>query len=184
VSDNSFKENGYKFVKGLMNDTSNYRKMMNRLVELGKGKHDQQVPGSQGFYKEALFEKLLEHLLPAIEEHSGYKLYKTYSYARQYHLGEELKKHRDRHACEVTVSLCLGNEGETWPLWLKDRHGENHSFALEPGDAFIFKGIELVHWREPNTFGPCSQVFLHYVDQDGPYASERDDKGRTAHQNY
>ncbi|OCX50637.1 hypothetical protein BEL04_22975 [Mucilaginibacter sp. PPCGB 2223] len=184
MSDNSFKDNGYKFVKGLVDDTSAYWKIMNRLVELGKGKQDPQVPGSQGFYKEPFFEKLLEHLLPDVEQQSGYKLYKTYSYARQYHLGEELKIHRDRHACEVTVSLCLGNEGQPWPLWLKDRSGQNHAFALEAGDAFIFKGIELVHWREPNTFGACSQVFLHYVDRDGPYAAEKDDLNRKGHQGY
>jgi hypothetical protein len=51
----------------------------------------------------------------------------------------------------------------------------NHSFLLRPGDALLFKGIELTHWREKNTFGPCSQVFLHYVDQNGPYAYCRDD---------
>lgn len=183
MENNCFKETGYKYVKSLI-DTSNYRKLMNRLEEMGKGKRDSQVPGSLGFYKEPFFEKLLEHLLPAIEQHSGYKLYKTYSYARQYHLGEELKIHCDRHACEVTVSLCLGIDGEPWPIWLRDREKNNRSFALEPGDAFIFKGVELPHWREPNTFGPCSQVFLHYVDQDGPYAAEKDDMNKTGHQGY
>ena len=183
MEDTSFKEKGYKYVKGLI-DTTNYRKLMNRLEELGKGTHDKQVPGSLGFYKEPFFEKLLEHLLPEIEKRSGYKLYKTYSYARQYHLGEELKIHRDRYACEVTVSLCLGNEGKPWPIWLRDREKNKHSFALEAGDAFIFKGVELPHWRELNTFGPCSQVFLHYVDQEGPYAAERDDLNKKGHQDY
>jgi hypothetical protein len=33
----------------------------------------------------------------------------TYSYARIYANGDELKKHRDRPACEVSVTLHLGS---------------------------------------------------------------------------
>jgi hypothetical protein len=173
--ENNFKSTGFMMVKGLI-DTASYYTFINKLVEFGKGTYDKQVPGSNGFYKNPLFEKLLEHLLPAIEQHSGYQLYKTYSYARQYHLGEELKIHRDRNACEVTVSLCLGNEGIPWPIWIRDKDKKIHSIESEPGDAVIFKGVELPHWRDPNTYGACAQVFLHYVDREGPYADERDDK--------
>jgi len=170
----NFHKNGFTFVKGLA-DTSVYYNFINKLVELGKGKQDNQVPGSKGFYGELIFEKLLEHLLPVVEINTGYQLFKTYSYARQYHLGEELKIHRDRHACEITVSLCLGNEDKAWPIWICDREKQFHSFALEPGDAVIFRGIELQHWREPNTYGACGQAFLHYVDKNGPHADQKDD---------
>lgn len=171
---NEFQKNGYLYVPGLI-DTSAYLIFFKKLVELERGSPSKQVPGSRGFYKEVLFEKLLEHLLPKIEFHTGHELFKTYSYARQYEIGNELKPHTDREACEITTTLALGVEEEIWPIWVEDRMKEHHSFLLRPGDALIFRGMELKHWREENNFGRCAQVFLHYVDHNGPYAYHKDD---------
>lgn len=174
----TFQENGYLFAPGLI-DTTAYYAFFGKLVESGRGKANKLVPGSVGFYKEPLCEKLLEHLLPAIESLTGHKLYKTYSYARRYELGNELEPHRDRAACEITATLALGYEGKPWPIWVKDRQGQPHSFLLHAGDALIFRGSELPHWREKNTYGPSSQVFLHYVDRNGPHAHCRDDRDKS-----
>lgn len=172
----SFQQEGYLFVPALI-DTKTYFTTIKKLAEWGRGnKNDAQVPGSIGFYKEPFFEKLLQFLLPTIEFHTGYELLKTYSYARCYHLGEELKPHTDRQACEITVSLTLGYEGSSWPIWILDKQKEKHSFTLEPGGALIFKGMELKHWREKNVYGNCAQVFLHYVDKNGPFANKADDR--------
>jgi alkylated DNA repair dioxygenase AlkB len=116
--------------------------------------------------------------LPKIEQLTGHQLYKTYSYARQYEIGNSLKPHRDRKACEITATLALGVEEDIWPIWLEDGAKTHHSFLLKPGDALIFRGHELSHWREENTFGRCSQVFLHYVDRNGPYAYCKDDAAK------
>lgn len=173
---NIFQEKGFIYIKGLT-DTSTHALFVDKLLELGKGKtNDLQVPGSISFYKEPIFEKLLLYLLPLVENYTGYSLHKTYSYARKYNLGDELKPHTDRHACEITVSLCLRNESKPWPIWVMDKKGQAHSFVMEAGDAVIFKGIELNHWREPNIYGICSQVFLHYVNQYGIYANQKDDR--------
>lgn len=183
VTDTDFKEKGFMMVKGLADTASHYH-FINKLVDLGKGNNDTQVPGAKGFYKNPLFEKLLEHLLPAIEQHTGYQLYKTYSYARRYNLNDELKKHLDRQACEVTVSLCLGNDDQPWPIYVRDKDKNKHEFIMQAGDAVIFKGVELVHWRNPNTYGQCANAFLHYVDQHGPYADQKDDLNNTKGQHY
>ena len=42
---------------------------------------------------------------------------------------------------------------------------------LNPGDAAIYLGCEVEHWREEFKGDWHSQVFLHYVDKNGPYAS-------------
>lgn len=173
----AFQAQGYLLVPGLI-DTTAYYAFFGKLVASGGGKANRQVPGSTGFYKEPLCEKLLAHLLPKIESLTGHELYKTYSYARHYECGNELAPHVDRGACEVTASLALGHEGEIWPLWVEDHNGEHHSFLLQPGDALIFRGQELVHWREKNRHGSCAQVFLHYVDRNGPNAHCRDDLER------
>ena len=44
-------------------------------------------------------------------------------------------------------------------------------FVLEPGDAVVYKGCEVVHWRgESVDTEVTAQFMLHYVDQNGPYA--------------
>jgi hypothetical protein len=35
----------------------------------------------------------------------------------------------------------------------------------------VYKGMELLHWREEYTGIEQIQTFLHYVDQNGPHAS-------------
>ena len=48
---------------------------------------------------------------------------------------------------------------------------------LEEGDAVLYKGCEVDHWREPYTEGTkLAQVFLHYVDANGPYTEWKNDK--------
>ena len=38
---------------------------------------------------------------------------------------------------------------------------------LEPGDAMVYKGCEIEHWREPFHGIACAQVFYHYTDVNG-----------------
>lgn len=175
---NQFQETGYLFIEKLIHPDMlfNYAK---KLSQHELGHLDVQVPGARVFYKEPMFEKLLDGIKPIIEDNSGYKLFKTYSFVRVYELGDVLRPHKDREACEVTVTVALGHEGAPWPIYILDKDRETRSFILKPGDAVMFKGIELLHWREENTFGPCIQAFLHYVNQDGVYASFKNDENAT-----
>lgn len=169
---------GYAVIKNLVTPEV-AAELCNHIGQLEKNgaiAPDTIVAESFYVYRDPLFESVLEQLLPKIEEACGCRLYKTYSYARQYKMNSILPAHRDREACEFTVSLTLGYEGKPWPIWVKDRNGHSVSFSLEAGDALIFQGIDLDHWRELNTYGNCSQLFLHYVDQQGPYAQYRNDQ--------
>ena len=48
---------------------------------------------------------------------------------------------------------------------------------LEEGDAVLYKGCEVEHWREPYTEGTKqAQVFLHYVDANGRFTEWENDK--------
>ena len=168
----NFKDEGFTLIKGLINPAK-LNTYLHKIKSYGQA--DPSIPGALGFYKEPIFEKLLQYLLPFVEEITQLKLYKTYSYARIYHLGDELKFHKDRKSCEITVSLSLGYEGSIWPLWIIDKNNVRHPIYLEPGDAAVFNGVELVHGREINNFGSCTQAFLHYVDQKGKYSIYQDD---------
>lgn len=169
MPENNFELNGYLVLRGVI-DPAVLFSHIKSLDERKKMSSDGQVVGSSGIYKEEKFESLLEDLIPTLESQTGRKLYKTYSYARIYKLGQILKSHRDRDACEISATMCLGYSEKPWPIWLNDTDERAVSVTLEPGDVLVYKGTEVAHWREKNTFGPCAQVFLHYVDQSGPFA--------------
>ena len=58
-----------------------------------------------------------------LEEIIGRKLYNTYYYDRYYFPGQELTRHADRDACEISVSVHVSTnlEGKDadWPFWIK-----------------------------------------------------------------
>ena len=47
---------------------------------------------------------------------------------------------------------------------------------MEIGDAVMYRGCDIYHWREAYKEGKWqAQVFLHYVDQNGPHAEHKYD---------
>jgi len=131
-------------------------------------------------YGDPVMDGLMNALLPRVEYCTGLALYPTYSYARIYKTGDALRPHRDRRACEISVSLCLGQTPATpWALCIQGRDKVQAAAMLNPGDALIYHGIELTHWRKPYEGEQLVQVFMHYVNQHGPNAGERFD-GRPA----
>ena len=86
----------------------------------------------------------------------------TYYYQRTYTNGAILPKHRDRHACQVSVSLHLGSD-KPWEFTIGSQ-----SVTLNPSDAVIYKGTEVYHERATPFAGNFySQLFLHYVHKNG-----------------
>lgn len=137
---------------------------------------DDQVPGTPALGGDPGMDLLLVRLLPTVEQLTSLKLFWTYSYFRVYKRGDVLDKHTDRPSCEISLTLNLGYvDSKPWPLWIQGRRGTS-SIELEAGDAVLYRGIECPHWREPFEGEACAQVFLHYVDQNGPYAEWRYDK--------
>lgn len=128
-------------------------------------------------YGDPVLDGLMNALVPRVEYCTGLALYPTYSYARIYHKGDELRPHRDRRACEISVSLNLGQTPDIpWPLCIRGRDNKDAAAPLRPGEALIYHGIELTHWRAPYEGEECAQVFMHYVNQHGPNAGERFDR--------
>lgn len=137
---------------------------------------DQQVPNTPSGYGDPAFDGLLEYLRPRVEQHAGLTLYPTYSYFRLYKRGDLLKRHRDRPACEISVTLNLGQmPAAPWPIYV-ERDSGPYEALLVPGDALLYRGCDCWHWREAYQGGRLAQVFLHYVDRDGPHADEKFDK--------
>jgi len=127
-------------------------------------------------YADPIMEHVLRGALPRIESLTGLELFPTYSFLRLYRRGSILPTHRDREACEIGVSLHLGQSGDRpWPLWIKGPNGQS-AVDLGPGDALIYRGMECAHWRDALQGDDFAQIFLHYVDKQGPYGEWRFDK--------
>jgi hypothetical protein len=178
VSDN-FSRNRYTILPGLLKGPEislkyTYALKLARLGLMLEG--DNQAPTTPCAYGDPIMDGLLTRLLPDIEQASGVRLFPTYSYFRVYKSGDTLKRHTDRPSCEISVSLCLGYEApQPWPLWIESSAGAT-SVILEVGDAVLYRGIECPHWRAPFEGSRLAQVFLHYVDQQGPHVEWKFDK--------
>ena len=177
-----FKEKGYVHLKDFLhlNSCKELAKELKRLVEEKKTIRDKQCPLSEAVHGTVIFDKLLSDLTRHFEAASGLKLFPTYSYARLYNnQGEELKIHRDRPACEISATLTLDFDGDVWPIYMSANEDKSNAteIKMNVGDAVMYRGCDIHHWREPYKEGKWqAQVFLHYVDQNGPHAEWKYDK--------
>lgn len=127
-------------------------------------------------------------LTGTMEAVTGRALLPTYDFFRLYAAGDICRVHRDRPACEHSLSLTLAySDGRPWPLELgragqhgppegvSDSFGEEAftTLAMEAGDAVAYRGTEHRHGRTvPNPNRWSAHLFLHWVDRDGPNAAE------------
>jgi hypothetical protein len=143
---------------------------------------DEQIPNAKAILEhEYMFETLHERLWPTVEQAVGQELIPTYAYARLYSNGDVLEKHKDRPACEVSITIQLGRSHHyAWPIYMGGQR-----FDLGEGDGVVYPGCDVEHWRNPCD-GPdgyySGQVFLHFVRKNGPYAAEAGDS--TCRDNY
>jgi len=141
--------------------------------------NDQQIPETYSHYGDIVMDTLLEKVKPVMEKESGVKLTETYSYARIYKNGDELKRHKDRYSCEISTTMNLG--GDDWSIFLEPSGEESKDgieVKLEAGDMLMYRGCDLEHWREPFQGKDCGQVFLHYNDASGKDAEKNKYDGR------
>ena len=152
---------------------------MKKLVAQKQTTQDSQCPKSEAVHGAEVFDSLLVQLLPHFETACGKKLIPTYSYARLYAQGDELKNHTDRESCEISATITLGFEGDVWPIYMGDDIEKSNAteIKMNVGDAVLYRGIDKHHWREVYTEGKWqAQVFLHYVDANGPHKEWAYDK--------
>ena len=187
-------ENFKHITNALHKETCDYlTKWLKKCVETKEAVQDPQCPKSWSMWHHPITDKVLEEFLPRMEEETGKQLFPTYAYARLYQKGEVLKCHTDRPPCEYSATITLGHDGEVWPFWAADsgedtdqgivgednkihRIKNSKKLTIEIGDAVIYKGCEAPHWRDSFEGQWQTQIFLHYVEQDGPNAEWKYDK--------
>eukprot|EP01012_Entosiphon_sulcatum_P034517 TRINITY_DN43788_c0_g1_i1.p1 TRINITY_DN43788_c0_g1~~TRINITY_DN43788_c0_g1_i1.p1 ORF type:complete len:480 (+),score=92.77 TRINITY_DN43788_c0_g1_i1:23-1441(+) len=131
-----------------------------------------------GRFLQAQYRELVERIVDA-------PVKPTYTYFGGYVGSAVLAPHTDRQQCEFTVTLNLDvNPADAYcPVGLgkKARPGVTADFRGDPnermppqaeqvyvyprpGDALLFKGRHLVHWRHQiPSWQNCTNIFLHYV---------------------
>lgn len=208
TNNKSFEQNGYLIFKNLWDAKELYHPVPKERGQINyNGKTveqytfipiEAQVEGSLARYWHPQYREIHKQIKFKLEKVIGRSLYPTYYYDRFYFPGQELKKHVDRDACEISVTVHIGTnlkgKNKNWPIWIKTpdiysdttkkevlKEGEEHQLILNPGDGVIYKGCERPHWREPmpglnlkstknNKEFYYHQIFFHYVLQDGQRA--------------
>jgi hypothetical protein len=166
----------YLVVKNFLDESE--RKLLTTYLEIYLRNNfvefDFQDGASAGLGKDYIFEALLANKHKIMEEKTGLKLLPTYSYFRIYNKYAELKKHKDRPSCEISVTVSIGScESYKWPIYI-----DGNPIFLEHGDAVIYKGCDYSHWRDEFLGDWHGQCFLHYVNADGPNKEWALDKRR------
>lgn len=136
----------------------------------GKCTLDPQCPSSPAVYNLLPCVKTLVKKVPQVSKLVEEDVLPTYTYGRIYQPGEVLKRHRDRDACEVSLTVNLQQFGKSWPIWIQKPNGEEINLDLRPGDAMLYLGCVADHWREKFEGDSHVQVFLHYVLANGSRA--------------
>lgn len=165
-----FEKNGYVVLKDVLskNQCDQLTQHMFSLLKQGKLIKDDQCPLSDAVYGDEIFDSLLQRFAKPIGDSVGRTLLPTYTYARIYRPGEVLKRHKDRPSCEISATMTLGFDADAiWPIVFDE--DREVSVSLDVGEMAVYKGCDILHWRKAFKGNWHVQVFLHYVDANGPY---------------
>ena len=190
-----FKRHGYAVIKNLYDHTKLYetpptvRGQLNYYGSIDKFEHieiEGQVEGSLARYSYPKYKQIHTEIRLLLQEILGEELYNTYYYDRFYFPGQKLERHRDRHACEVSLSFQISKNGKgSWPFCLETLEGTETFVNIENGTGILYMGCSIDHWRDPlpkthsklkliknkftRRYDPeyHHQIFFHYVRANG-----------------
>ena len=158
---------GYKVIKNFLSKEevdllTHYTRMRHR-TNFDSFDLNQNNQGDTMYYGDPATDSVLISKIKLMEKETGLELLPTYSFWRMYTYTADLKKHKDRPACEISVTVKINSCGVAWPIFI-----EGKKIDLENGDGLIYKGCENFHWREEFKGDWHAQVLLHYVNKNGP----------------
>ena len=140
-------------------------------------------------YNDPVARLLMAQYAPYIAELVGFAVKPSYTYMISYRDESELLPHQDREQAEIVVSiqLDLWPHCDYWPLFIgaepqKPQRGDavkppaalHRKHILNNGDAVVFRGRQMIHWREKIAPGTKSTMLLiHYVHENYSGALKR-----------
>ena len=121
---------------------------------------DKQVPKAHSVYNPNFGLIILCNKCLEVGKFVEANVFPTYCYSRLYRKGNVLERHTDRMECEISLTLHLDGDKE-WPIWVQTPDGEKVSVELESGDALLYLGCMIPHWRDAYEGNMYSQLFQH-----------------------
>jgi hypothetical protein len=163
------KDFDYKIIKNFLTEDeikllSNYCEIRHRTNTTDFDESKQMAIPDSKFYGDPAIESLMLKQLPLMEKETGVELLPTYAFWRCYTKFSSLGNHLDRRSCEISVTLNINNDGTPWPIYMNGK-----PVHLDKGEAVIYLGRKLPHWRDEFQGDFSIQAFLHYVDKNGKY---------------
>jgi len=101
-----------------------------------------------------------DYTTPIVEKITGLKLTPTYCLTRKYFKGSILGSHKDRNACEISLTYCIS--GPEWEIDMGDV-----TLITKKGNGVIYRGCDIQHGRSKPSSGEVIQIFNHWVISDG-----------------
>jgi hypothetical protein len=162
-----FRKDRYLLVKGVLPSALlEYLKVYyGILMANNRFWNDRACPSSLSLGGDPGLDAILEWIRPELSRLVGFDVVPTFSYTRQYAKGEALARHRDRAACEVSVTVAIQVPKGAAPsvIHLKAAKLKQTKVAMLEGDGCVYAGTEVEHWRERFRVGGYIQLFLHFI---------------------
>lgn len=164
-------QNSYLYLPGFITpeEAGNLAAQFKKYADDEDLDNDPQAEFSQSMYNYLPLVKLLVAKIGQVSEFLGEPVLPTYVYSRIYKANSFLARHRDRPACEISLTLNLRKDVD-WPIYFQRPDGVEVSVELNPGDAVMYLGCTSDHWREQFQGQEHIQAFLHYVRTNGDKA--------------
>ena len=193
----NFKEDGCEVYEGLIpKETLKliHKYTFERGVNKEKnGENPDVIPGpiTSNNYSDMHMELISTMIQKNIEKLTQLQLFPTYTVYRTYFPGNELIRHLDRSACEISATILLDAQYKVdssyrWKIFADPEPYRNNEkldphnlpknlglvFEQKPGDALIYRGCDIPHWREEFIGEEGSyhtQLICHFIDKNGPH---------------
>jgi hypothetical protein len=168
-----FDEAGYLTIRKLLpRPILDYLKVYFQILLMnGVLSPDRLAPLSPGRGGDPGLDAFLDLAGPEIGRRIGRDLVPTVSYARIYMQGDRLPRHTDRDSCEFAVSVCIATPpgAKAHSLYFRRPGGRARRVSMREGDACVYLGTAVEHWRDPFPESGHIQLFLCYIDRQGPH---------------
>lgn len=138
------------------------------LYNTKQTKCDNRCPKSNSVYGAKNHKQYMKKISNIITDEIGIDLIPTFVYSRIYRRGETLHPHTDRKECEYSASITLGYSGKSsWEIFIEDYTGKIHCFTPSIGEAVIFKGNTMKHYRNEFLDDWQTQSIFSFVNSQG-----------------
>jgi alkylated DNA repair dioxygenase AlkB len=118
---------------------------------------------------EPLARRLQHVLAPQVSQICSQKIKPTFSTSMRYEASSDLSPHRDREQAWLTMTLQLSKKKkDAWSFCVESRNqsNQNQSYLMQNGDAVLFEGETLQHWRERMPANDsCLMMCMHFAKE-------------------